>query len=220
MSAPGTLITTCTVPGTIALTFDDGPSIYTPQLLDILARYGVKATFFIIGGGDRGHIDDWSQPWPSILERMHSEGHQLASHTWTHADLSTLTWDGMDAEIMNNENAFMNVFGFAPTYLRPPYLSCNDGCMQILASLGYHVISIDIDTKDYENQQSLWVSQQNFENGLSAGGNLVLSHDIYEQTVVTLAPYMLETLLARGLRPVTVGQCLGDAGASWYRGPR
>ena len=55
----GTLIHGCQNPGTIALTFDDGPSQYTPQLLDTLARYGAKATFFIVGSGWRGNIDNW-----------------------------------------------------------------------------------------------------------------------------------------------------------------
>ncbi|KAH9217336.1 putative xylanase/chitin deacetylase [Leptodontidium sp. 2 PMI_412] len=218
----GTLISDCQVPGTIALTFDDGPSAHTPQLLDILARYDAKATFFIVGSGWRGDIDNWDTQWPYIIQRIHAEGHQLASHTWTHADLSTLSWDDMSAQITNTEHAFINVLGFMPTYMRTPYLSCNGLCMNLLANLGYKIIGTNLDTKDYENTSPdmIWNAKNNFELRLNEGGNMALAHDIHEQTVVSLTPYMLETLLARGLRPVTVGECLGDNGWGWYRGPR
>ena len=89
--------------------------------------------------------------WPYMLQRIHAEGHQIASHTWTHADLSALSWDAMTAEITNNEQAFLNVLGFIPTYFRAPYLSCNAPCMSFLASLGYKIIDTNLDTKDYEN---------------------------------------------------------------------
>ncbi|KAK6584220.1 hypothetical protein PZA11_003950 [Diplocarpon coronariae] len=216
----GTIITSCTVPGTVAVTFDDGPSIYTAQLLDTLATYGVKATFFIVGAWQNRPIDDPSQPWIPLLRRMHNEGHQLALHTWTHPDLSTLPREDIHTEMVKTETAFMNIFGFCPTYFRPPYLSCNALCMEVAASFGYHILSIDVDTKDYENQQTMSVSEGKFDAGLDAGGNMVLAHDIHEQTVLTLTPYMLDGVLARGLRPVTAGECLGDDPSAWYRGPR
>ncbi|KAI6711305.1 hypothetical protein JHW43_006135, partial [Diplocarpon mali] len=215
-----TIITSCTVPGTVAVTFDDGPSIYTAQLLDTLATYGVKATFFIVGAWQNRPIDDPSQPWIPLLRRMHNEGHQLALHTWTHPDLSTLPREDIHTEMVKTETAFMNIFGFCPTYFRPPYLSCNALCMEVAASFGYHILSIDVDTKDYENQQTMSVSEGKFDAGLDAGGNMVLAHDIHEQTVLTLTPYMLDGVLARGLRPVTAGECLGDDPSAWYRATR
>ena len=128
----------------------------------------------------------------------------------------------MYAEIANNERAFLNVLGIMPTYFRAPFLSCNGACMNLLASLGYKTIDVSIATKDYENTSPdmIWRAKNNFEQGLNAGGNLALAHDIHEQTVVSLTPHMLEPLLARGLRPVTIGECLGDDRAGWYRGPR
>ncbi|KAF8850500.1 putative xylanase/chitin deacetylase [Acephala macrosclerotiorum] len=217
----GQVITGCQDPGTIALTFDDGPSVYTPQLLDILSANGVKATFFIVGYGWRGAIDDWSTQWPAILQRIHNEGHQLASHTYTHANLSALSWDAMNAEITQNEQAFLNVLGFFPAYIRPPYLSCNGACMDMMNNLGYHVVSMNLDTKDYINTDPnmIWISMQKFEAG-AWGGNIVLVHDIHEQTVASLTQFMIDTIRARGLRPVTVGECLGDWGEGWYRGGR
>jgi peptidoglycan/xylan/chitin deacetylase (PgdA/CDA1 family) len=72
----GTVLNHCSVPGSIALTFDDGPYIYTPQVLDALAYHGARATFFL-NGRNRGHITQF----PELVRRAHEEGHQLGSHT-------------------------------------------------------------------------------------------------------------------------------------------
>ncbi|KAG0370311.1 hypothetical protein BGZ54_006887, partial [Gamsiella multidivaricata] len=80
------IITSCTVPNTVALTFDDGPYYYTPQLLDYLDSWGVKATFFM-NGDSVGKIEKFKD----VVERVYNDGHQIASHTWGHADLSLLS---------------------------------------------------------------------------------------------------------------------------------
>jgi peptidoglycan/xylan/chitin deacetylase (PgdA/CDA1 family) len=73
----GAVLTHCTVPGTIALTFDDGPYIYTAQILDTLAQHGARATFFL-NGHNKGSID----AFPQLVQRAWGEGHQLGSHTY------------------------------------------------------------------------------------------------------------------------------------------
>jgi peptidoglycan/xylan/chitin deacetylase (PgdA/CDA1 family) len=85
----GAIIEHCTVPGVVALTFDDGPFIYTSHILDLLDEYGAKATFFINGENWSRGVGDSSTPWPDILRRMDLSGHQIGSHTWSHADLSS-----------------------------------------------------------------------------------------------------------------------------------
>jgi peptidoglycan/xylan/chitin deacetylase (PgdA/CDA1 family) len=77
----GTFILDCVTKGDIAITFDDGPYLYTNDLLDLLARYGVKATFFIVGNNGNGAIDQIPQ-WTNVVQRMDREGHHIASHTW------------------------------------------------------------------------------------------------------------------------------------------
>ncbi|RFN53728.1 putative chitin binding protein [Fusarium flagelliforme] len=111
-------ITNCTNPGTVALTFDDGPYKYTGQVLDVLKKHNIKATFFITGNNlGKGQIDDPSTPWPKILRRMHSEGHQLASHSWSHEDLSAASYELRKQQIIYNEMAFRNVLGLFPNYI-------------------------------------------------------------------------------------------------------
>jgi len=82
---------------------------------------------------------------------MHNEGHQLGSHTWTHANLSTVTETTRRYEMIRNEQAFLSILGRYPTYMRPPYISCSAACKATMAALGYHVVSWDLDTNDYNN---------------------------------------------------------------------
>ncbi|CAF3470990.1 unnamed protein product [Fusarium graminearum] len=222
----GSIIKTCTTPGVIALTFDDGPLTYTNDILDLLDSKNVKATFFVAGNNRaKGHMDDSSNPWPAVMRRMHTAGHHIASHTWTHRNLNTVNSTIRTSEMIYNEMAFRNLFGWIPTYMRPPYLECNagSGCLAEMSRLGYHVVDQNVDTKDYENDSPQLI--QNSKNRYSAGVStnsasnqyIVLAHDVHDQTVHNLTSYMIDTARSRGYRLVTVGECLGDPRANWYR---
>jgi peptidoglycan/xylan/chitin deacetylase (PgdA/CDA1 family) len=207
----------------IALTFDDGPGVYTSQLLDILDKNQVKATFFVTGN-NFGPIDDPTTQWPSILQRMHASGHQIASHTWTHPDLNIADWATRESQMTMTDAALSHVLGFAPTYTRPPYGSCEAACLNHLGSLGYHIVNWNIDTKDYmyDDPWQIENAKQNFADALSGGDPsttsfISLAHDIKSQTVQSLAQYMIETARAKGYRLVTVGECLGEPASNWYR---
>ncbi|KAI1623842.1 hypothetical protein EDD37DRAFT_592170 [Exophiala viscosa] len=218
----GSVIYDCEVAGDIAITFDDGPYIYTSDLLDLLSSNGIKATFFIVGNL-HGAIDQ-TPDWTSVIQRMNSEGHHIASHTWTHPDLTTLSSGERKDQMYQNEQAFVNILGKFPTYMRPPYLAFDDACQQDMSDLGYHVISTNLDTKDYENDSPTLIvnSEDTFndtitQNSPSSSSFIVLNHDIHEQTVYTLAQYEIDRAKANGYRPVTVGECLGDPAGNWYR---
>jgi hypothetical protein len=83
----------CSVPGTVALTFDDGPFNFTSHVLDVLAAYGARATFFITGNNlGKGRIDIEESGWPDLLRRMHFEGHQIGLHVSAlHVTLSAIS---------------------------------------------------------------------------------------------------------------------------------
>jgi len=210
----GTIITSCTVPGTAALTFDDGPYIYTEQLLDILGSNGVHATFFQ-NGQNYGNINNYA----STVQRIVDEGHQIGSHTWSHADLNSLDTAGVTSQMTQLEAAYSAILGYFPTYMRPPYFDLNAQVLKTLGGLGYHVITANIDTLDFENATPALIGNayNNFLAGINAGGNLELSHDVYATTVQTLAQRMIDELKAKGLSAVTVGECLGDPASNWYR---
>lgn len=93
-----------------------------------------------------------------------------------------------------------------------------------MKALGYHITYFDLDTDDYDNDSPLLIqnAKNNFDNQMNPSNPatddfLVISHDIHEQTAHNLTAYMLDRLQAKGYRAVTVGQCLGDPEANWYR---
>lgn len=131
----------CTQHGKIALTFDDGPSAYTSALLDILGAYGAHATFFVVGDtGGQGALNDATTPWPALLKRMVAEGHQIGSHTWSHADISALTAPQRREQMLATEAALADVLGYFPTYMRPPYTRWNQAGLDDLRAFGYHIV--------------------------------------------------------------------------------
>ncbi|KAL4924835.1 chitin deacetylase [Aspergillus undulatus] len=208
----GQVLTHCTTPNTIALTFDDGPSEYTPQLLDLLGQYGARATFFVLGGAASAN--------PGILTRMRNEGHQVASHTYDHPSLPSLGYDGIVSQMTRLDDVISPALGATPSYMRPPYLEVNNLVLQVMTDYNYRVISTSIDTKDYANQDAnaiIDTSFQLFMDQLNAGGSIVLAHDIHYWTVASLAERMLQEVQARGLVATTVGDCLGEAEGIWYR---
>ncbi|KAK1985377.1 hypothetical protein LZ30DRAFT_779082 [Colletotrichum cereale] len=213
----GVAISKCTVPGDFALTFDDGPFTYTGHVLDLLAEAGAKATFFL-NGKNFGDINDYQD----FVKRMDAEGHQIGSHTFDHADLATLGDAEIITEMTTLEDDLVNIIGKYPTYMRPPYFSWNDNTLSILKALEYHVIHADIDSFDYANDAPLgnMTSVGIFEKGVNAGGSIALAHDVHENTAEYLVPEFLRIIKEKNLRAVTVGECLGDPKANWYKTKR
>ncbi|KAK1756360.1 hypothetical protein QBC47DRAFT_185055 [Echria macrotheca] len=219
----GVDITSCTVKGKMALTFDDGPYIYTSELLDLLKKNDVRATFFIVGNnGAKGQINDPSSGYVPIVQRMISDGHQVGSHSWSHADLELSTAEQRTSEIVNNEIAIASILGVIPTYFRPPYTSCGSACYDALNSFGYHVVNYDVDPKDWEDGG---VKAEEIFSGIVMPSNpansafITLSHDIQPFTVHGFAQYMIDMAREKGFEFVTVGECLGDPAGNWYRDP-
>ncbi|KAK1973828.1 chitin deacetylase [Colletotrichum cereale] len=218
-------IYSCIKPGDVALTYDDGPASYTNDLLDLLKKYNATATFMITGNNNaKGEIDNATLPWASTIKRMYADGHQIASHTWSHADLCKITSAQRKDEMYKLEMALRNILGVIPTYMRPPYSSCTAecGCEDDMKDLGYSVIYFDLDTADYlhdsptEIQKSKDIVDRSIAAKPAASDNfLVIGHDIHQQTAYNLTEYMLQKFQGKNL--VTVGECLGDPNENWYR---
>lgn len=213
---PGEVISRCKAPNTLALTFDDGPSHLTDQLLDLLDKHQVKATFFITGGKKgRGRIDDPSLPWASVLHRMYESGHQIASHTWAHQKFHKLNNTMRRREIIYNEMAFRNLLGLIPTYIRVPFFGYDEAGLNYLGKLGYHVIDANLVPRDWAPGSP----RERFLKGLDLNRTsyIALAHDIFPESVFGLAEYMITRARDSGLRVVTVGECMGDPKKNWYR---
>ena len=124
------------------------------------------------------------------------------SRSWSHADLATLDHDGIVSQMNLLESALMQILGYYPTYMRPPYFSTNDLVLQTMTELGYHVIQAGIDTLDWANdsQGAIQTSVQRFVDGLNAGGSIELSHDVHQWTANVLVQAMIDEVKRRGLR--------------------
>ncbi|MCJ1310162.1 chitin deacetylase [Agyrium rufum] len=219
----------CVENNVVALTYDDGPYLYTSELLDTLKTYGYHATFFITGNNiGKGPIDT-TAPYPTIIQRMIAEGHQVASHTWSHYSLQNISSEMRISQMGKNERAIANIIGKYPTYMRPPYSQCDvpSGCQTDMKALGYHRIYFDLDTQDYLNplptliQNSKDIVKAALTNNKAQGitDYLSIQHDIVQQSVANLTSYYFDQIKAAGWKGVTAGECLGDPQANWYRTP-
>ncbi|KAH8798836.1 hypothetical protein F5882DRAFT_508495 [Hyaloscypha sp. PMI_1271] len=215
----------CVENNVVALSYDDGPYNYTAQLLDLLKIYNFHATFFITGNNNGKGGIDLTAPYPNLIKRMIAEGHQVASHTWSHYSLSNITHDLRISQMVKNEMAFNNIIGMWPTYMRPPYSDCTEasGCWADMQSLGYHRVYFDLDTQDYLNPSPNQIqnSKSIVQEALAAQGvtdYLSIQHDIVQQSVANLSTYYFDLIQQKGWKGVTVGECLGDSDRSnWYR---
>lgn len=206
----------------IALSYDDGPYQYTAQLLDILKQYGFHATFFITGNNNGKGAIDTTAPYPDLIKRMVAEGHQVASHTWSHYSLTDSSSDLRKSQMVKNEMALNNIIGMWPTYMRPPYSQCSQesGCWADMQALGYHRVYFDLDTQDYLNPlpSQIQNSKNIVQQALAAPGvqdYLSIQHDIVQQSVGNLSSYYFDLIQKKGWKGVTVGECLGDDKANW-----
>lgn len=186
----------------IALTFDDGPDpIYTPQILDILQRHRVKASFFCTGERIVAN--------PYIVKHAFEAGHVIANHSWSHSNLSILSASAVLSELDRTAGIIQEITGMRPLFFRPPYGSLS---IQVLAQahrIGATTILWKIDTKDWAIPGVDFIVSRALE---SSNGAIVLMHDGVDdgennrwQTLSAL-PAIIEGLQERGYRFVTIQQ--------------
>ena len=183
----------------IALTFDDGPGPYTAQLLDILDQHGAKATFFLIGSKVSAQAD--------VLRRMHSRGHQLGNHSWSHPELPKLPVGQIAGEIDRTNDAIKQATSVKPTILRPPYGATNSVVLEQLRARGMSSILWSVDTRDWADRNSEIVCSRAVAG--AHPGAIILMHDIH-QTSVGAVPCILNVLKQQGYSFVTVQGLLGN----------
>ena len=179
----------------VALTFDDGPNpTTTTQALDTLSKYGIKATFFVLGKNVSGNEE--------ILKRMKADGHVIGNHSWSHPVLSKLSLDEAKKQITDTEAALTKVLGSSSKLMRPPYGAITD---DIRNSLDLSFIMWDVDSLDWKskNEASILTEiQREVKNG-----SIILMHDIHAETVNAL-PKVIDYLKGQGYDFVTIPDLL------------
>ncbi len=178
----------------IALTFDDGPHYQqTPRLLEILEKYDVRSTFFVLG--ERAL---WGPSNEKALKQVYEAGHEVASHTHTHKNLKQISVEDMKAEIVNAREAIYSVIGEYPTLIRPPYGAYNDDVKKYSYA---PLITWNLDSKDWDFRNTEQVVDHVLKE--AGDGKIVLMHDIHWFTVDAVE-LLLPELIARGYQVVTV----------------
>lgn len=209
-------ITSCPDKGTWGVSFDDGPSFYTQNLLNYLDQKKISATFFVVGSRVIER--------PAVLIEEYMAGHEISVHTWSHRPLTSLTTPQIVAELGWTRKAIKNVLGVAPTTMRPPYGDIDDRVRAISLAMGMVPIMWTrtpsggvFDTNDWRvagGQVNGTDSFNTFETILTNAtgmdhGFIVLQHDLFEITVDLAIGYTLNAALTHNppFNLLPIGQC-------------
>lgn len=182
----------------LALTFDDGPGGYTNRVLDVLKQYRAHATFFVIGRQVAGYA--------GVELRTIAEGNEIGNHSWSHPDLTTLSYAGMEQQISDTQRAIQAATGgFTPTLMRPPYGAVNGVVNSFLRNYGLTETLWNVDTRDWLDQNAQIVYDRIM--GSAADNRIILLHDIHP-TSVAAVEQAIPALVRDGYQLVTVSQLL------------
>ncbi|KAI9226771.1 MAG: hypothetical protein DHS80DRAFT_24882 [Piptocephalis tieghemiana] len=210
------IITRCTRRGQVALSFDDGPHIYTNDLLNTLKHHNnTKATFFV-NYDNYNDLSIWEKD--AILRRADREHHQIASHAYTHDDLDAMDEHEIRAQMNLNDKAIKRAIKKSPRYMRPPFGNAYKPLTRrVLGDMGYRIINWTFDTMDSRDGTTTDTSVSAYHQNLEAfspslPGPIILHHDPQEHTAHRLLDRVIP--LIRHENPsvqfVTVAECLGD----------
>jgi peptidoglycan/xylan/chitin deacetylase (PgdA/CDA1 family) len=187
----------------IALTFDDGPNpFYTPQILAILQRYGVKATFF-----DVGYL---VVDYPSIVRQEYNQGNIVANHSWSHPQLTLLSAPAILSQITSASHAIQAAIGARPTFFRPPYGAMNRTVLAEARYAGDTTVLWDDTAEDWRLPGVAFIVSKILR--LARDGAIILMHDgggNRAQTVAAL-PIIITALKNRGFHFATMPQLVED----------
>ncbi len=182
----------------VALTFDDGPHAeVTPRVLEVLADYDAKATFYMLGSQ--------VEYYPEIAKRVEEEGHEIGDHTMSHKDLSRLG-SAQVAEEIDRSTAFIEgATATSPKSLRPPYGALNDEVKRLSGERSLPIIMWSVDSLDWQSRNATAIYNEVMAN-VTPGG-IVLLHDIHSTTADAL-PQILAQLKEQGYEMITVSELL------------
>jgi peptidoglycan/xylan/chitin deacetylase (PgdA/CDA1 family) len=193
----------------VALTFDDGPGECTEPILDVLAAHSARATFFVIGSVARERAD--------LIQRIHTEGHEIGNHTWSHPRLARDCDDGRVREELVRTNAVVDeLVGRPPRRFRAPHYDVSDRVLAIASDLGLAHTHGDVTPPDWDMRCTaryitVFVVQQARPNaviGLHDGVPPNTAHGRVQRATVQAVGEIVPRLLDRGFECVTASEIL------------
>jgi polysaccharide deacetylase family sporulation protein PdaB len=188
----------------IALTFDDGPHPrYTHEILDILAEYDIRATFFFVGENVINY--------PDTARAVAEAGHEIGNHTHTHVCPDQINrGEILKKELERCEEAIQQVTDTSPKLFRPPQGNWNDELYTLARQREYELILWNIDTLDWAHTPAEEIYNHVIERARS--GDIILMHDYHSKLCTTTEALrmIIPALIERGFHFVTVSELLGS----------
>ncbi len=189
----------------IALTYDDGPNKKTTvPILDTLKEYDGVATFFILGNRVANNAD--------ILKRMLNEGSEIGNHSYSHKELTKLSYNELMEQINKTQEAVIENIGYEPKFVRPTYGSYND---QVRSDVKMPLILWSVDTLDWKSRDAGKVIDHVLTN--VKDGDVILMHDLYDSTVEA-TQFLVPKLIDMGFQLVTVSELFKHKGIALEAG--
>lgn len=184
----------------VAISFDAAwGNEQTPELLDILDRYDVKATFFLVG--------QWVDNFPESVKEIAKKGHDVENHSNTHAHMPELSLESMTEEIVSCNDKIKALTGKCPTLFRPPYGDYNNDVVGAVKNQNMYCIQWDVDSLDWKDLSAEDITQR-ILNKLQCG-SIVLLHNGAKNTPAAL-PSIIEGIRAQGYELVPISELVPE----------
>ncbi|PET04797.1 glycosyl transferase family 2 [Bacillus cereus] len=194
----------------VALTFDDGPDPkYTPEILDILKEYKIKAAFFVLGEN--------AQLNPSIVKRIYDEGHEIGNHTFKHPNVADTSLLRTKVELNTTQRLIQEITGHSTVLFRPPYeADANpDSSNEILPilraqNMNYTMVAEEVDPEDWATPSTNELVKRTLNPIYKGEGNVILLHDAGGNRTHTVEalPMIIKDLKKNGYRFVTIADLM------------
>nr|WP_122013713.1 polysaccharide deacetylase family protein [Maliibacterium massiliense] len=186
---------------TIAISFDAAwGAEKTPQILDILDRYQIKTTFFLVGF--------WVDRYPERVQLIAQRGHEIGNHSTNHPHLPKLGKEQIATEIQTTHDKIKELTGQEPKLCRPPFGDYNNAVLEVLHEKGYEGIQWDVDSLDWKEQGVDAIVSR--VTGKVQPGSIILFHN-NSRDIVEALPLVLDKLIADGYQIVPISQLLHQA---------
>ncbi|WP_430510503.1 polysaccharide deacetylase family protein [Gottfriedia solisilvae] len=186
-------VVTYSIPkGSVALTFDDGPSKYSSKIINLLKKNQAGGTFFYIGQNVK--------QYPDQVKYAHSNGFSIGSHSMNHQDFTTLTYKKQENDILQSSKLIKNITHQNVTLFRPPYGAKNKYTTDIMQKYDYKMVLWNKDTEDWKNRDANSILKYVKSN--SDSGCIILLHE--SEASVEALPKIIEHLQSKDLKIVSL----------------
>lgn len=169
----------------------------TMEILDTLDRYGVKATFFLVG--------IWVDKYPELVKEIHDRGHEIGNHSDKHPHMSQQSESQIIKELKDVSDKIEAITGVRPTLFRPPYGDYNNRVVTVSRAQGYECVQWSVDSLDWKNYGVDDLVKRATSNVKK--GDIVLFHND-SQYISQALPAVLESYKQQGLSLVPIGEIL------------